>query len=196
MAMDTFVLRGEVTAGLSDQEFFRFCSDNPDLRIERNNKLEITIMSPTGSLAGKINGEILRQLSNWNHVHRKGEVFDSSTGFTLPDRSVLSPDASWLSSEKWNNLSDDERDQFAPVCPEFVIEIRSKSDSLEALKTKMRIWLANGAQVTWLIDPIEGATYIFQPNKPEQVIQGMDKKITGEGPVTGFVLELALLKIG
>lgn len=193
--MDTFVLKGEVTTGLSDEEFFRFCLDNPDLDIERNNKLEITIMLPTGSLAGKINSEVLRQLSNWNHVQGKGVVFDSSTGFTLPDRSVLSPDASWLSRVEWNKLSTEEKERFAPVCPEFVIEVRSKSDSIETLKTKMKNWLANGAQVAWLIDPIEGATYIFHPGKPEQIVQGMDKKITGEGSVTGFVLELALLKI-
>jgi Uma2 family endonuclease len=193
--MDTFVLKGEVAAGLSDAEFFRFCLDNPDLRIERNNKLEITIMSPTGSLSGRVNAEINRQLSNWNYEQGNGEVFDSSTGFTLPDRSVLSPDAAWLSNEKWNTLSNEEQDRFAPVCPEFVIEVRSKSDSLEMLKTKMKNWLANGTQLAWLIDPIDGISYVYKNNHADQVITGMDKKITGEAPVTGFVLDLALLKL-
>lgn len=193
--MDIFVLKGEITAGLSDAEFFRFCLDNPDLRIERNNKLEISIMSPTGSLSGRVNAEINRQLSTWNYESKGGIVFDSSTGFTLPDRSVLSPDASWLSNEKWNKLSDDERDRFAPICPEFVIEVRPKSDSLETLKTKMQHWLANGAQLAWLIDPIEGISYVYRNNQADHVITGMDKKITGEAPVTGFVLNLSLLKI-
>jgi Uma2 family endonuclease len=193
--MDTFVLKGEVTAGLTDDEFLRFCLDNPDLRIERNSKLEIIIMSPTGSLSGKINTEILRQLSNWNYQHSKGEVFDSSSGFLLPDKSVLSPDVSWISSKKWKSLTLEQQISFAPVCPEFVIEVRSKADNLEELKKKMMVWLKNGAEVAWLIDPSNDVTWIFRQAKPVEEIKGFDKKITGEGPVSGFVLDLSLIKI-
>jgi Uma2 family endonuclease len=193
--MDTFVLKDSVTSQMTDDEFFRFCSENSNLRIERNDKHEITIMSPVNSLGGLLGAEILRQLSNWNYETGKGVVFDSSAGFTLPDTSVLSPDASWLSTEKWGLLSEDEKNTFAKVCPEFIIEVRSKSDSLAELKLKMKAWLKNGALLGWIIDPINSSCYIYRYNQPEETIKGFDKKITGEGPVTGFALDLSTLKI-
>lgn len=107
--MDTVTLKDSVTSNMTDDEFFRFCTENSNLRIERNHKHEIIIMSPVNSLGGFLSGEVLRQLSNWNYENGKGVVFDSSTGFTLPDNSVLSPDASWLSKQKWNTLDEDEK---------------------------------------------------------------------------------------
>lgn len=193
--MDTFILKDSVTSRMTDDEFFRFCTENSNLRIERNDKHEITIMSPVNSLGGLLSAEVLRQLSNWNYETGKGVVFDSSTGFTLPDSSVLSPDASWLSTEKWEVLTEDEKNTFAKVCPEFIIEIRSKSDNLSELKSKMKAWLKNGTLLSWLIDPLTNTSYIFRYNQPEETIRGFDKKITGEGPVTGFVLDLSALKI-
>jgi Uma2 family endonuclease len=193
--MDNFVLKDSVTSRMTDDEFLRFCAENSNLRIERNNKHEIIIMSPVNSLGGLNSGEVFRQLSNWNYETGKGVAFDSSAGFTLPDSSVLSPDASWLSTEKWGLLSEDEKNTFAKVCPEFIIEVRSKSDSLSELKMKMKAWLKNGALLAWLIDPLNKSCYIFRPNQSEETIKGLDKKITGEEPVTGFVLDLSNLKI-
>jgi Uma2 family endonuclease len=193
--MDTFVLRGEVTASWTDDEFLRFCLDNPDLRIERNSNLEVIIMSPVSTFGGFQSGEVFAQLADWNRQQHRGIVFDSSAGFTLPDKSVLSPDASWLSTEKWKNIDEDEKNRFARVCPDFVIEVRSKSDSLNGLKNKMQSWLKNGVALAWLIDPLENTSYIFKPNQPEETIKGFKKKITGEGPVAGFVLDLSTLKI-
>ncbi|MBT1703148.1 Uma2 family endonuclease [Fulvivirgaceae bacterium PWU20] len=180
---------------MTDEEFFRFCSENPQLRIERNSSQQIIIMSPTTSLTGKYNTEILRQLSNWNIQQKAGEVFDSSTGFTLPDNSVYSPDASWVSKDKWHNLSEDEKNRFAPICPEFIIEVKSKTDHLPDLKAKMKAWLKNGALLGWLIDPVEEIVYVFKPDVKEEIkIEGFDQKVLGEGPVDGFVLDLTLLK--
>ena len=192
--MDVFVLKDSITGGMTDDEFFRFCAENPDLRIERKSNLEITIMSPTTSLGGKLNAEVLRQLSNWNVSTGKGEVFDSSAGFTLPDKSVFSPDASWMSNAAWAKLSEHDRNRFAPVCPEFVIEIRSKSDALPDRKNKMDAWLKNGALLAWLVDPYEKCVYVFRGDRPEQKLDGFNRKVIGEGPVEGFELDLTLLK--
>ncbi len=193
--MDAFVLKDSVTGGMTDAEFLRFCLENKDLRIERNSNLEIIIMSPTFTLSGFYSGEVFAQLSTWNRAGSLGIVFDSSTGFTLPDRSVFSPDASWLSRQKWEKLSFEDKHRFAPVCPEFVIEVRSTSDRIEKLKEKMEAWITNGTQLAWLIDPHEMTSYIFRPDRQVEEINGLDKEIKGEGPVEGFVLYLSRLKI-
>lgn len=191
--MDAVVLRDRITANMTDDEFLRFCEGNPDLRIERNSNFEIVILPPVSSMSGFLSGEVYGQLREWNLKRKKGIVFDSSAGFSLPDRSVLSPDASWISKEKWNGLGDDDKNRFAPVCPEFIIEVRSKSDHLSDLKKKMTVWLKNGAQLAWLIDPQDKMSYIYRPGLPEQVIAGFDKKLEGTGPAEGFVLDLTQL---
>lgn len=191
--METVVLKGSVPSMLTDEEFVRFCEDNPDLRIERNSNLEIIIMSPVSTLSSLYSSEIFGQLSAWNRNDAKGLVFDSSVGFTLPDRSVLSPDASWLSKEKWALLPKEERDKFAAVCPEFVIEVRSKTDSLEELKSKMISWIKNGAELAWLIDPRQEICYLYNKTGAIKQVNGFDQKIKGEGPVSGFELDLSLL---
>lgn len=149
--MQPITLKGTFFDKLSDEEFFQFCQENCDLRIERNRDLSITIMSPTGSLSGFYNAEILAQLVIWNRISQTGLVFDSSTGFLLPDQSVKSPDAAWVSREKWEVLTLGQRLRFAPICLEFVIELRSATDSLEQLQGKMLMWLANGCAMGWWI---------------------------------------------
>lgn len=191
--MDVFVLKDSVTGSMTDEEFFRFCSENPDLRIERTSNLEIIIMSPVSTLSSFHSSEIFSQLANWAKEEKKGLAFDSSTGFTLPDKSVLSPDACWVSKEKWNSLSDNDKDRFAPLCPEFIIEVRSKSDHIEDLRKKMNAWINNGAQLAWLIDPRDRFSIVYRRGKAEEKIEGMEK-LYGEGPVDGLVLDLTLLK--
>jgi Uma2 family endonuclease len=192
--METIVLKDRITSRMTDEEFFWFCQENKELRIERNSNLEITIMSPVTLLSGNHSGEVYRQFANWAVLNGTGVHFDSSTGFTLPDRSVLSPDASWISNKKWNALTEEDKDRFAPVCPDFVIEVRSKSDVLDDLKNKMTLWLKNGAQLAWLIDPREKKSFIYRPDKEVEVIHRLDKKMMGEAPVEGFVLDLSLLR--
>lgn len=193
--MEIIVLKDEFTSRLTDEQFFWFCQQNKDQRIERNSNHEIIIMSPVTSRSGNHSGEIFRQLANWSVLNGKGIHFDSSAGFTLPDKSVFSPDASWISNDKWNALTEEDKDRFAPVCPEFVIEVRSKTDSLDDLKKKMELWLQNGSQLAWLIDPREKTSYLYHPKKSVEIIKGLDKKLMGEEPVSGFILDLSLLRI-
>lgn len=192
--MDALVLKDSITGSMTDEEFFKFCLENPGLRIERNSNLEIIIMSPVSSLSGLHSSEIFIQLANWSKKDGRGLVFDSSTGFTLPDRSVLSPDASWMLLDKWNSLTSDDKDKFAPVCPDFIIEVRSKSDDIESLKEKMNVWVKNGAALGWLVDPREKAVFIFRPGKHEEKVQGFHS-LKGEDPVRGFELDLTVLSV-
>jgi Uma2 family endonuclease len=192
--MEALVLKDSITGRMTDEEFLKFCLENPSLRIERNSDLQIIIMSPVSTLSSLHSSEVFGQLYQWNKKNKKGVVFDSSTGFTLPDRSVFSPDASWISLDKWNAISAEDKDRFAPICPEFVIEVRSKSDNLDTLRKKMEVWIANKATLAWLIDPIEKNSYIFRADKSIEKISGFDKTVTGEGPLSGFELDLSALK--
>jgi Uma2 family endonuclease len=192
--MDTMiVLKDKFTAGLSDEEFFRFCQENHDLRIERNSKMEIVIMSPVGAEFSLYNGEISRQLSNWNAEHAYGVCFDSSAGFTLPDQSVMSPDCAWISKERWRALPVQDRSRFAHICPDFVIEVRSKSDVLRDVQAKMRRWIENGAQLAWLIDPLLRNSTVFYEDGRVEKFPGFDRKLIGSAPVSGFELDLTRL---
>ncbi len=191
--MEALVLRDSITGSMTNEEFLKFCLENPGLRIERNSNLEIIIMSPVSTLSGRYSSEIFGQLYIWNRNQGQGIVFDASTGFALTDRSVLSPDASWISKKRWNVLSEEDKNKFAPICPEFIIEVRSKSDNIDDLKKKMTVWLKNGAQLGWLIDPIEKTSYIFRFNSGIEKIEGFKGTIKAEGIVEGFELDLSLL---
>lgn len=147
------MLRDSVTGSMTDEEFLKFCIENKSLRIERNSSRQICIMPPATYLSRFYCAEIFIQLTNWNKKYRRGLVFNSSPGFTLPDRSVLCPRVSWLSSLKWDSLTQGDKDKFAPICPDFVVEVGSKTDDLDPLKEKMSVWIKNGAQLAWLIDP-------------------------------------------
>jgi Uma2 family endonuclease len=193
--MNGLVLKDSVTRHMTDDEFLRFCQENPTLRIERNSDLEVTIMSPVSTLSGSHSSEIFGQLYLWNRQNSNGLVFDASVGFTLPDRSVLSPDASWMSRDKWNRLNQAERNRFASACPEFVIEVLSKSDDIEVLQRKMVSWIKHGASLAWLIDPWNATTYWYQTGSAEKVFNGFDKKILAVEPVRDFELDLSRLEI-
>ncbi|QNP54168.1 Uma2 family endonuclease [Hymenobacter qilianensis] len=181
---------------MTDDEFFDFCQQHPDLRIERTANHEIVIMSPTGSRSGKRNARLTFLLGKWCEQHSQlGEYFDSNTGFTLPDGSVLSPDASWVSAAKWNALTVEQQDKFAPVCPEFVVELKSATDSTKTLQDKMLNWLSNGAQLAWLIVPETETAYIYRPGQSDpDVVQGFDNELSGETVLPGFRLRLTELR--
>jgi Uma2 family endonuclease len=193
--MDTIILKDRITTRLTDEEFFWFCQENRDLRIERNNKLEIVIMAPVTTLSNYSSGSAFAQLYLWSLQSKTGLAFDSSTGFTLPDRSVYSPDAAWVSFARWNKLSTEEKDRFAPVCPDFVIEVKSKYDHMTDLHEKMQTWLNNGSLLGWLINPQDEVVFIYTRNRPTEQFHGFGKKLAGEAPVDGFSLDLSLLRI-
>ena len=174
---------------LTDEELMRFCAANDPLRVERDVNGELIVMSPSGSEGGGIETDVATELNIWARQDGRGKVFGSNAGFTLPDGSVRAADAHWVSWPRWNALSDAERKRFAPICPEFVIEVRSESDRLAELQDKMRMWLANGAEVAWLIDPSRKTVEVYRPGREVEVVEG-GSAVEGDGPVAGFVLEL------
>ncbi|TGE24499.1 Uma2 family endonuclease [Hymenobacter aquaticus] len=188
-------LSGPSLAQMTDDEFFDFCRQHPDLHIERTPQLTIVIMSPTGSLSSQRNAEINFQLSLWNRQQRLGRVFDSNGGFRLPDGSMRAPDAAWLTNARWDALTLEQQKKFAPLCPEFVLELASETDSIADLQAKMRDWLRNGAQLAWLVVPDTETAYIYRPGQPEpEVVQGFDNELSGETVLPGFQLRLAELR--
>jgi Uma2 family endonuclease len=173
---------------VSIEEFWRIGLENPDLRLEREPNGDLTIMTPTTRGTGFRSALILRALGNWAEADGRGYEFDSSTAFLLPDGSVRSPDASWIRRERWSPAAEDRYDTM--LCPEFVIELRSKSDRLQATRAKMQAWIDNGAELAWLVDPERKAVEVYRPGRAPEVLEGVTA-VYGEGPVGGFVLELA-----
>ena len=174
---------------MSDEELLQFCAANDVLRIEREPNGELTVMSPTGTGAGETDSEINFQLRLWARTADTVVVFSSSTGFRLRDGSMRSPDAAVVSRERWNRLSMEQRRRgFAPLCPEFVIELRSPSDRLPDLQAKMGEWLGNGTELGWLIDPERQAVEIYRPGILLPEVLAGPATVEGEGPVAGFVL--------
>jgi Uma2 family endonuclease len=179
---------------MSDGEFHAFCMANPDLRIERDKNGKVTVMPPVGLISGFYEVVLVTELSNWNKRSALGKCFSPSAGFTLPDTAIKSADVAWISKEKWSALPMEERRKFGHVVPDFIAEIRSTSDSLKKLREKItETWLDNGVRLAWLIDPAQQKAYIFRADGSEEVVEGFDKKLSGEDVLPGFELELNLL---
>jgi Uma2 family endonuclease len=174
---------------LTDEQFFQMCQQNRDYRFERTASGEILIMPPTGSDTGRRNVKITTQLDIWNSESNLGEVFDSSTGFILPNGAERSPDASWVKIERWNALTPEQQEKFAPICPDFVVELRSPSDSLKDLQEKMQEYIENGAQLGWLIDRKNKRVEIYCPGKNVEILNN-PASLSGENVLPGFVLNL------
>ncbi|MFM7190312.1 MAG: Uma2 family endonuclease [Microcystaceae cyanobacterium] len=174
---------------LSDEQFFQLCQNNRDLRFERTCQGDLIIMSPTGGETGNRNLEIAYQLQAWSRSHKLGIAFDSSTGFKLPDGSDKSPDAAWIPLPKWEQLTPKERQGFVPLCPDFVIELRSPSDNLQALQAKMQEYLANGTRLGWLINRQDQQVIIYRPGQSVEVLIH-PFMLSGEEILPGFVLDL------
>jgi Uma2 family endonuclease len=181
-----------ITLKISHEQFLDLALANRDLQLERNATGELIIMPPTGSYTGKINFDIAGQLWFWNRQTKLGEAFDSSTGFHLPNGSDRSPDAAWIKQEKWDTLSLEQKESFAPICPDFVLELRSKTDSLEKLQSKMREYIENGASLGWLIDQKNQRVEIYRPGKDVEILEH-PTSLSGENILPGFILDLTEL---
>lgn len=181
-----------ITLKISHEQFLDLALANRDLQLERNATGELIIMPPTGSYTGKINFDIAGQLWFWNRQTKLGEAFDSSTGFHLPNGSDRSPDAAWIKQEKWDTLSLEQKESFAPICPDFVLELRSKTDSLEKLQSKMREYIENGASLGWLIDQKNQRVEIYRPGKDVEILEH-PTSLSGEDVLPGFILDLTEL---
>ncbi|RZK41673.1 MAG: Uma2 family endonuclease [Hymenobacter sp.] len=178
-----------------EEEFAQFCLDHRDLRIERNSSGQITIMPLAFTESSFTNNELSCQLGNWNHRARLGRVGDSSTGYTLPDGAMLSPDVSWVAEARWQALPADDRRRFARVCPDFVIELASTSDRLPTLLTKIHDWLSAGVRPAWLVVPSTETVHVFEPPHPPRLVQGFDQVPSGEPVLPGFGLDLKELRV-
>ena len=179
----------DVHSVLTGDKFDQLCRDNPDVRMELTAEGELILMSPTGSKTGLINSELNRQLGNWAKTNGMGLVFDSSTLFKLSNGARRSPDVSWVKRERWEALTETEQEDFAPLCPDFVIELRSRSDNLPPLQDKMFEYLANGAQMAWLIDPLKKRIYVYRPGREPELSENPDE-ILGDPELPGFVLSI------
>ena len=183
------VLRLAPVIEMSDRQFFELCQLNRDLRIERTSQGDLVLMPPTGSETGRMNFELAVLFGQWVRADGSGVGFDSSTGFTLPNGAKRSPDLAWVKRSRWQGLTQQQREEFAPLCPDFVLELRSPSDALEHVQAKMREYLDNGAQLGWLIDPIERKVYVYRPQAPVECLDN-PQTVSGDPLLPGFVLEL------
>ena len=180
---------------MSDDEFFNFCAQNKKTRIERDENHQIYIMPPVGNDSSAQNSLLTFELVSWNKKHKKGIVFDSSAGFFLPDKSMRSPDAAWISNERWMAISAEEKSKFAHITPDFIIELMSNFDRLNHLKKKMEKWIENGVQLAWLIVPQTQQSFIYRKNKSIEIVNSFDEKLSGEDILPEFILDLKELMV-
>lgn len=187
MTAITLNLRPTIT--LTDEQFEQICRVNRDLKFERTAHGELVVMSLTGGDTGRRNLSLTGQLWLWNQQSGLGEGFDSSTGFRLPNGAICSPDAAWVRLERWQALTPEQRKKFVPLCPDFLVELRSPSDELEDIQAKMQEYLANGLLLGWLIDPYRQIVEIYRPNQSTEILNH-PTTLSGEEVLPEFVLNL------
>ena len=185
---NSIVLRMPPALKMDDDQFFEFCQINRDLRIERTSQGEIIVMPPTGGETGRRNFGLIVQFGIWVKQDGTGVGFDSSTGFKLPNGAERAPDASWVKKERWEGLTPSQRKKFAPLCPDFVIELRSPSDRVKDLQNKMEEYMDNGARLGWLIDPDSRQVYIYGPSGEIEQLDNPTEVKGDESVLPGFVL--------
>jgi Uma2 family endonuclease len=189
--MDSLTLDVKSTK-LTDEQFFELCSANRDMRFERSAEGELIIMAPVTGMSGHLNGRLTQQLFNWVDTNDLGIGFDSSTGFKLPSGADRSPDASWVQLERWNALTEEQKDSFIPLAPDFVIELRSKTDVLKTVQSKMQEYMDNGVRLGWLIDPKSRRVEIYRLGQEVEVLESL-MSLSGEDILPGFRLDLSPL---
>ena len=174
---------------LTDEVFQKLCQANPDIKFESTAQGELIVVPPTGGETGNRNLRLTQRLGNWSDANGTGLAFDSSTLFILPNKARRSPDAAWILLERWNALTPEERETFPPICPDFVVELRSPSDSLRSIQDKMQEYLDNGAHLGWLINPKGQQAEIYRQGEQKEVLQA-PINLFGEQVLPGFVLDL------
>lgn len=195
-ADEPLILDDPYMSRMSEAEFFDFCQQHRKWRIERNAQQEILIMAPAFTITGRRSASLVGQLGMWWDKHPEaGEIFNSNAGFTLPNGAVRSPDASWVPAAQWHALNPEQREKFAYLCPPFVVELRSKTDSLKVLLAKMEEYRANRAALGWLLSCDEETAYIFRAGQAGyETVQGFERELSGEDVLVGFALDLRKLR--
>ena len=188
---EPFIIKFKPLNDMTDEQFAKFCALNDILRIERTAEGEIILMPPAHSNTGNQNADITIDLGNWARSDDTGRYFDSSAGFKLANGALRSPDASWISHARLEALTSEQRSGFFEVCPDFVIELRSSSDSLTQLRAKMEEYIDNGARLGWLIDPLSDPkrVYIYRPQADVEILED-PSEVSGEPELPGFILNL------
>jgi Uma2 family endonuclease len=175
------------SATLTDEKLMRFSEENKPYKIERNKYGDIVIMTPVGGIGSTHEAYVASTLFQWNEIVQTGLAFISNAGFNLADGSCLSPDAAWLARDRWDALTPAQQAGYPPLCPDFIIEIRSQSDTRRSVEDKMELWLENGAKLAWLIDPIDSTVAIYRPGQPAEVLKHPEV-VESSSPVSGFKL--------
>jgi Uma2 family endonuclease len=194
--MEILSLNVPSSVGLTDEQYYQLCIANPEWQLELSARGELVIMTPTGGESGIRNSNLTTELTLWNRQTRLGKVFDSSTEFCLPNGAKRSPDVSWVKLDRWNALSPQNQKRFPPLCPDFVAELRSETDSIAKLRTKMREYRANGAHLGWLLDPQTPGVEIYRPGQDVEVLNfptHQPPQLSGEDILPGFTLDLSLI---
>ena len=177
---------------MTEEQFVEFCAQNRELRIERTAEGALEILPPTMGYTGNQNANVTTDLTVWARQDGSGVAFDSSTGFTLPNGAMRSPDSSWALRSRLDALTEEERRGFGHICPDFVIEIRSSSDRLSTLQAKMKEYIDNGARLGWLIDPIGRRAYVYRPGVAVEVLDA-PQTLSGDPELAGFALDLGAI---
>lgn len=176
--------------GFTDDQFYEFCQLNDNLKIERNSKGKIIIMALTGGKTGNRNAELNAEFVLWNRRKKNGFVFDSSTGFRIPSGATYSPDLAWVTNERWNTLTEEQKEKFVPLCPDFVVELVSVSQDVESLEDKITEFIENGCRLAWLVDPYEKMTHVYRPKVAVEKIP-FDQELHGGQVLEGFKIRLS-----
>ena len=187
-------VKGLLDDDMPEEDFFNFCLQNKTLRFERDHNKKITLHLPVGLYTSAFNSAVTSEVYLWNRKLKLGNVVGSGTGFSLPDSSVFSPNVAWIAAEKMNRLTEKQKVKFAPVCPDFVIELKSKPDNFNTLKNKMLKWIENGTRLAWLIDTANKQVFIYRADDSIEIIKGFNNKLSGENVLPGFKLDLQILQ--
>ncbi|MGF1672405.1 MAG: Uma2 family endonuclease [Rivularia sp. (in: cyanobacteria)] len=194
--MEALTLNIPPVVGLTDEQFYQLCIANEPWQLELTQTGELIIMPPTGGESGIRNSDLTTELNLWNRKTKLGKVFDSSTEFKLPNGAYRCPDAAWVKLERWEALTSDQKRRFPPICPDFVIELRSETDNLAKLRGKMREYQENGARLGWLIDPQTPLVEIYRLGQNVEVLHFSFEnppQLDGESVLPGFVLDMAII---
>ncbi len=190
--MNAYTINFDVITKINDEQFFQLCRNNPELKLEQNQNGEIIIMSPTGGETGRKNANLITDFGIWNRRKQFGQIFDSSTGFKLPLGSKRSPDVAYIQQERWDKLTQEEKEKFPPIAPDFVLELKSKTDSLKQVQEKMEEYMDNGVKLGWLINPEKKQVEVYRQGQEKEILEN-PQTLSGEDILPEFILDLALM---